>query len=797
MDPATVSSTSAPAATTAPSSDGPVVTLGDRLLIALWIAFALAFVRAALQAVVDATADEESGTLLAEHLVEHVVDATARTWWLVPLLAMIPRPRRVALALVRGGLVALACGVSMIGWPDGPPRYVPGIDSLRGGQGWAVVVTAAVILAALERFATSPKRTIFQWAPATRLVTTSAVLLLGGGALLTLVVVFERRRLHLEMETVVDDLLDEIAEARIAPAPGGQRPSVGSLIAPRDGRTPGGNLPSLLLPVGAAIEFDVELMRQSRLRFSIAVDRAAVVTVNPPSQLLTFAVLVDGVEVQTNVLRPQERPEDRRWIDCEVALTALEERTARIGFALRGQGGGLAEVRAGFGRPRVVRQEWRARVQASSERMNVVVIAVDALRADHLGSYGSDRGTSPAIDALASEGILYEQARASSTWSWPAVATLLTGLYPATHGVDDIDRCFLSDSLVTLPEMLAARGCTTLCATANPLITRSKNFDQGFADWREFPQQPAARVVDQFSDWVHRYGAWQFFALLHLHDPHRPFNPPEVVATRFVPREDVAAMRRAVIDMRLRRSTQNDPSRAHGPVAAEEDVIPQLSQSSWIGLYDAEVRYVDEQVARVLTQLRRSGLEDKTIVVVVGTYGETLAMAAPPAAGSSLARELRHVPLVIYDPRQPKLRVTHLVDLTFLAPTLAQLAGAPLASAGLAAFALPPFGTAVPRYTYFHTARGEVAGEARAMELLGLESDDASLVMRRDGTVIQFDDDRPRTNGKTVDRLPALKARLLRWHELTRRDAVARPFERLDFATSFALDLLAEPEGSR
>jgi hypothetical protein len=110
-----------------------------------------------------------------------------------------------------------------------------------------------------------------------------------------------------------------------------------------------------------------------------------------------------------------------------------------------------------------------------------------------------------------------------------------------------------------------------------------------------------------------------------------------------------------------------------------------------------------------------------------------------------------------------------------------------------AAIALPPWGGVAPRFAYFHTARGSLAAEDRAVELIGLEGGGASLTTRIDGTVVEFIPGPDRRARDGEDRLPSLRTRLLRWHELCGRDAVARPFERLDWATRFALDQIAEP----
>ncbi len=774
---------------------------GDRLIVGLWIAVGLAIVRAVLQGAVDATADGETGVLFAEHFVEHLVESTARAWWMVPPLAILPRGRHLPLIALRA-VAALTLSVAFLaGWPEGEPRYTPGIDSVRGFQGWAAIGVIAAAAAALDRFATSPRRTIFRWSPVTRFVVTGCVLVLGGGALASVVTLLEQRRRYMEQTTIVVDLLDELPKAKLSAAASGALPVAGSLLAVKGEDVAGGNKPSLIVPVGGAVDFEIDLPRHASLLTSLGVDSLSIRQKSPPPQLLTFAIAVDGVEVQATSLRPQERADDRCWIESHIALTSKTERHARITLSLRGDGLDLDHVRAGFGRPLIVRRQWRPRVESSRERMNVVLVVVDSLRPDHLGCYGYAHDTSPAIDALAREGIVYEQARTPAVFAWPSIATLLTGLYPPTHGVDDVDRCFLSDSLETLPERLADRGCTTLGTTANPLITQTKNFDQGFADWREYPLNAAARLVDQFGDWVRRYEQWQFFAFVHLHDPYRPYNAPEAVATRFVPAADVAAMRRAVNEQRLLRSAPADPGRARAPIAAEADVSPKLAESSWVGLYDAEVRYVDDQIARLVRQLARQKLLDKTVIVVVGSHGERLGAGLARPAGSSLDLELRHVPLIIRDPRVAPSRVAGLVDQVGLASTLLELAGVAPKVGSAAAPALAPWGRggAPSGEAFFHTARAIVPGAKTTLELIGIETADCCLEMQPDGTVVDFTDrcTPPRTPFERGERQRQLVLELGRWYARCREAAVARPFERVDYATRTALDQLAEPEPSR
>ena len=110
---------------------------------------------------------------------------------------------------------------------------------------------------------------------------------------------------------------------------------------------------------------------------------------------------------------------------------------------------------------------------------SLIVYLVDTLRADHLGSYGYERDTSPAIDAFAAEGVLFEHCLAQSTWTKPATASVLTGLYPGQHGANK-ETLPLRDEVLTLAEMLSAAGLRTVAFYANSWLTERHGLHQGF-----------------------------------------------------------------------------------------------------------------------------------------------------------------------------------------------------------------------------------------------------------------------------------------------------------------------------
>jgi arylsulfatase A-like enzyme len=431
-------------------------------------------------------------------------------------------------------------------------------------------------------------------------------------------------------------------------------------------------------------------------------------------------------------------------------------------------------------------------VRSEPSRHNVVVVVVDSLRPDHLGCYGYPRATSPHVDRIASDAIVFDRARAPSSWTWPSLASLLTGMPPPAHGVEDFDRCFLSDSLRTFPETLALAGCTTLGVTAHPMVSHTKNFQQGFEEWRELPLVSAARVAEQFRDWVRRYAGYQFFAFVHFYDPHRPWNPPEQFERRFTSDADATEMRHAVNTLRALRSAPVDPARAKGPIASEAEVAPNLSASAMVDLYDDEIAYVDEEIGRMWRALEDERLLDRTIFVVTSLHGEVLATKAPPSGGS-LDPDLLDVPLIVRDPRERARRVGDVVDLTMLGPAVLRATGTD-GSEGVrspeGALDRSPWDPPLPRTTYAHTSLARLPGRAAPCELVELRTNDACFVAEvvtgGDGfTFAELFDGGSRPIAPAQRDL--MLADLSRWYEDCRRRAVSRRFQRMDGVTESQL----------
>jgi len=306
-------------------------------------------------------------------------------------------------------------------------------------------------------------------------------------------------------------------------------------------------------------------------------------------------------------------------------------------------------------------------VAPGSERPNVVIYLVDALRADRLGTYGCERPLSPNLDAMAAEGVVFADTVAQSSWTKASVASIFTGLWPREHGVNGPDDC-LPEGLSTLPERFHEAGYHTAAIVANAYVGRPFGFARGF-DHFEFIEHVRGR-----SEVLHeRIVAWMnslpvdgkpFFLYVHTIDPHAPYAPPPPFLERFAGTVDdptvgeVATVRGLVL----------------GTVTPSEALTRDLRD-----LYDAEVAANDASFGQLIRELRGHGELEHSVVVFTSDHGEAFGEHGSFTHGLDLYREVLAIPLVIRLPgaRGAGLRVNTTVQHIDLPPTLLTLAGLP------------------------------------------------------------------------------------------------------------------------
>jgi arylsulfatase len=305
---------------------------------------------------------------------------------------------------------------------------------------------------------------------------------------------------------------------------------------------------------------------------------------------------------------------------------------------------------------------------------SVILVCIDTLRADALGVYDEGRETSPHLDAVAREAVVFDNAYSVASWTKPAVPSLLTGFYPSEHGVFETARTHvdrLPESVVTLAESLQDVGYRTAAFVENVhLQRRHSGLDQGFGTYEE-EAGAAPKIIARFFDWLDTSSGEPFFAYLHLLDPHWPYTPraldaPEVLS---------AALRERAIHWDLRGPRWwlvRDAARG-GRLSLDPPDVEALR-----ALYDMEVGEIDAALGRMIELLVARGILDRAVFVVTADHGEGFYEHRRLDHGYGPYEELVRVPLIIRFPNglHGGKRVRVPVQITAVAPTLQRYVGA-------------------------------------------------------------------------------------------------------------------------
>jgi arylsulfatase A-like enzyme len=287
----------------------------------------------------------------------------------------------------------------------------------------------------------------------------------------------------------------------------------------------------------------------------------------------------------------------------------------------------------------------QAPVPAAATNTNVIIYLIDALRADHLGCYGYSRAISPNLDSFAEDCLLFPNTMAQSSWTKPAVSSLLSGLNPVVHGVSSA-RSVLPQEVTTMAELLQAAGYTTSAVVSNGVVSGRYGFSQGFDSFEHLPEQHRSQQVHHLSDRVNeaafdwleqRDRSRPFLLYLHTSDPHSPYTPP----ARF--RQQLASF---VTDPEL-------GLRAHvRGLDKRRERIPAHEVRAITALYDAEIAFNDSSFGIFIDRLKALDLYDSSLIVVLGDHGEELYDHGRWRHSYSLFQELLRVPLMIKLPQQ-------------------------------------------------------------------------------------------------------------------------------------------------
>ena len=306
--------------------------------------------------------------------------------------------------------------------------------------------------------------------------------------------------------------------------------------------------------------------------------------------------------------------------------------------------------------------------------VNIVLITIDTLRADHLSCYGYRRNTSPNIDKIAKEGILYTKALATSSWTSPSMASIMTSLYPISHGVSHgiirdgkvYKQEILSPDLHTLAETLKSNGYTTFGAVANVHMVEELGFAQGFDYYYCEGFDEASAINDVVFSWEDKIKkSKKFFLWVHYFDPHGSY------LARLPWINDYIA--------ELGRLGNTDFSKIN--MKELRTFIPTFKEKrhfleQLIALYDSEINYVDYYIGHLIAKLR---LDRNSLLIITSDHGEEFLDHDSVGHGRTLYQELIHVPLIIKLPFASKNSVNsvneELVSIIDILPTILGVLG--------------------------------------------------------------------------------------------------------------------------
>ncbi len=350
-----------------------------------------------------------------------------------------------------------------------------------------------------------------------------------------------------------------------------------------------------------------------------------------------------------------------------------------------------------------------------SRRPNVILVTIDALRADHLSFNGYERDTAPYLTQMANEGANFPHAFSQATITVRSMASLFTSLYPQMHGVMS-SGLRISESALTLPEVLSKAGYATAgFGGGNPSLFHDAGIVRGYdyyddcrSIWTLVPQKimarlglvermdmgsarttpPAEIVFDKAKSWLDHEPGEPFFLFVHLMDVHAPYLPPDGYADKFGPaREGLPSdtrLNRKCNSLVLGKSEkffelveQGAFDRMNELDVTYDDISPD-ELDRLIDLYDGSIAYVDSQLERFMEDLSSEGILDDTLVLVTADHGEGfLDHGRLFHSGDLVYDELMRVPLIIRYPkaRAGGLRVDAQVRLIDIMPTLLEAAG--------------------------------------------------------------------------------------------------------------------------
>lgn len=308
----------------------------------------------------------------------------------------------------------------------------------------------------------------------------------------------------------------------------------------------------------------------------------------------------------------------------------------------------------------------------SKNDFNIVLITIDALRADHLSCYGYHRNTTPHIDKIAEKGIIFKNSIAPSSWTSPSMVSLFTSVYSINHGVIHgfvknkkiYNQEVFSDELTTLAEILKVNGYSTFAVASNLHLSEKFGFARGFDYFKCLSFHPAPRVNKIIYSWKDEIKkADKFFLWIHYFDPHHFYHSRTPWIEKYTSKTLTQKLK--LFEKKMYELLELIPMFKKDPQAL----------SNLIALYDSEINYVDSYVGELIQKLE---LDKNTLIIITSDHGEGFLEHGTLDHGKNLHSESINIPLIIKLPqRMSKKVIDQQVSLLDIMPTILSMLNIP------------------------------------------------------------------------------------------------------------------------
>lgn len=310
---------------------------------------------------------------------------------------------------------------------------------------------------------------------------------------------------------------------------------------------------------------------------------------------------------------------------------------------------------------------------SKSDRPNVILITIDALRPDHLGCYGYSRNTSPNIDKFASEGLLFENCFSNATETRYSFSSILTGFLP--HETRVFENVPLPEDVDTLAEILRKEGYKTAAVVSNYMLKKKRGYAQGFRIYddamdemesvRKWPERTAEHTTDRAIEFLKRFRKDSLFMWIHYQDPHGPYTPPKPFSEMFFnPSEKSLCIK------------VNKSLSGYGGIPYYQNLGADKNFDYYVSQYDGEIRYQDAHFKRLIDALKRFGFYEQSLIIVTSDHGESMGEHNYFFAhGENLYNELMRVPLIIRYGKKLRGGRADFVQHLDIVPTVLETAG--------------------------------------------------------------------------------------------------------------------------